>query len=485
MAAGPRLDRPSAIGDEGRARAASLGIASVVLAGTLLAVVYFAGLRRPFRTTMLGAGLVVGGVGLLRRDSVSALAFGHLMFLPGGVVLLAGIAMSMLSGGPVLANFLFAFGTAVAAIGLGGSWANVDYGATVTAAKQGWAAALVPIVGGVLLAFVGGVGWLVYRLLVDPRTLGTPSISGLFLLLALVALAVRIALGSLPITALAAQERKAEIERRRQRWRTVAVRGAVVCGALWGVLGLLEVSGTAASLPGYRLGGRLLGSLLVRVPVFLLGALTLLSVVVVWVVRRVTRDRDDGLTLIGPVIGALSLLLVPGPVLFLLARGITESGAAGTRLSVFVLLIAILLATVAVVFLFAFSLGPVAVSLGLLPDRAGAIALASAGALVAAIGIALMPVHPALAYAAVGAAMVVWDTSEFGLGLTVELGHIPDTRRLELVHGVAGLGIGVVGVALATGLDAAFRAVAPSDPILSAMVLAVGGVLLLLVPLRG
>lgn len=485
MSVGPRLDRPSAIGDEGRARAASLGIASVVLAGTMVAVAYFGNLVRPFQTTIFGAGLVVGGVGLVRRENLSAMAMGQLMFLPGGVVMLAGMATSLLAGGSVAGNFLFAFGVGVAAIGLGGSWANVDYESSVAAAKQGWAAALVPFIGIVVLSIAGSAAWIVFRLSVSSSVQGTASVSGFFFLLCVTIVAIRIAVGKLPISELADRDRRDEIERRRQRWQTVTNRGSIVAAVLWVVVGLLEITGIASATVVYQVAVLVFGSPVLRVPIFLVGVVAVLSVLVAWVVRQVTRGRDESAHLIAPVVGGVALLGIPAPILLLLLRGVSEGGRTGMRLSVAAVFAAMLVVIAAVIFLLAFSAGPVAVKLDLLPDRAGSISLASAGALVAATGAALISVRPALAFAAVAAAMIVWDTSEFGLGLTVELGHIPDTRRLELVHGVAGLAIGVVAVLVATGIDAAFRAMSPSEPILAAMVLSVGGVLLLLVPLRG
>lgn len=485
MSVGPRLDRPSAIGDEARARAASLGIASIVLAGTLLAVAYVGNLWRPFQTTLFGAGLVVGGMGLLRREQLSALAMGQLMFLPGGVVMLAGVATAVLSPGAVAGNVLFVFGAGVAALGLGGAWANVDRESAVAAAKQGWGAVLVPFVAAIVLSIAGSIGWLVFRLSVSSSVQGSAALSGFFLLLCVTLIALRIAVEKLPITELVDRKRRDEIERRRQRVETVTTRGSLLTAGLWVVVGLLEVSGIATATAVYGMAALVFGSPILRVPIFVVGVVAVLAVLVAWVVRLVTRGRDESARLIAPIVGGVALLGIPAPILLLLLRGVSEGGETGMRLSVAAAFAAMLVLIAGVVFLLAFSAGPVAVSLDLLPDRAGAIALASAGALVAATGAALTSVRPALAFAAVAAAMVVWDSSEFGLGLTVELGLIPETRRLELVHGVAGLAIGVVAVLVATGIDVAFRAISPSAPILSAMVLAVGGVLLLLVPLRG
>jgi hypothetical protein len=126
-----------------------------------------------------------------------------------------------------------------------------------------------------------------------------------------------------------------------------------------------------------------------------------------------------------------------------------------------------------------------AASVGLVPDRAGPGALAAGGLLVTAIGAGTSGVPPVLVFALVAGAMVVWDTATFGLGLTVELGHVPETRRLELVHAVVSVGLGAVAVLGLTGVEALRTAVAADVGGPAALVVAAVGVLLLLVPLRG
>jgi len=88
-------------------------------------------------------------------------------------------------------------------------------------------------------------------------------------------------------------------------------------------------------------------------------------------------------------------------------------------------------------------------------------------------------------FAAVTAGLVAWDVGTFGLGVTAELGHIPETRRLELYHGVVAVGIGLLGIAGLTALDLARRSVGAAIGSPTTMGLAVLGVVLVAVGLRG
>jgi hypothetical protein len=89
-----------------------------------------------------------------------------------------------------------------------------------------------------------------------------------------------------------------------------------------------------------------------------------------------------------------------------------------------------------------------------------------------------------LVFGATAGALVVWDVGTFGLGVTAELGHLPDTRRLELYHGVFAVGVGLAAVAVATAADAAIRPVGATVGTPAAMAVAAVGVLLVLVTLR-
>jgi hypothetical protein len=472
---GPRLDRPSAIGDEGRARAASLGVAAVVAVLVTLAAGLTSGLLDAVQLAVLGGGLVAVGTALLDRESLDGLAVGQLCFMPGGLLWLGGVAAATLVGGP--GGFLLAFGCGLAAMGLASAWANVTHDTTVRAMRQGWAGVLVPFVAGVVLSIVAAVALLLWEFGVAP---GVPSLATLLFLFAFTAGSVWLAVTRLPLAHLLAVSRE-EMDRRRDRWRETTKWVVAACLSGWFLLGVLELVGALTGLyrtPGLALVVGVLSTVWVRLPVFLVGVGALLVALLAVLARRATTGNADWLA--GPTFGMLALFAIPFPVLGLLLSG--RGGAAGLAGAAF---LAALILVAGMLFMLCYSMGPLAVELGILPDRAGSLSLASAGLLVAGIGAAALRVPGAVVFACVAGSMVVWDVGEFGLGLTVELGHRPDTRRLELLHGVAAVGLAAGAVVLATGLAILFDRLGPQGPVLSAVVLAVAGVLALLGPIRG
>ncbi len=472
---GPRLDRPSAVGDEGRARAASLGVAAVVAAAVTIAGALTSGLLDAVQLAALGGALVAAGTALLDRDGLGELAVGQFCFMPGGLLALGGIVAATLVGGP--GGFLLALGSALAGLGLAGAWANVTHDTTVRAMKQGWAGVFLPFVTGVILSIVAAFAFLLWEFGVAPTL---PSLSTLFLLVAFTVVCVWLAGTRLPLAQLLAIPRD-EMARRRDRWREVTKWVVAACLAGWFLLGVLELVGAMTGLyrtPGLALVLGALSTVWVRLPVFLVGVGALLAALVAAAARRATARNVDWLA--GPAFGMVALFAFPFPILGLLLSG--RAGAAGLSGAA---LLAALLLVAGILFMLCYSVGPLAVEVGVLPDRAGSLSLASVGLLVASIGAAALGVPAPVVFACVAASMVVWDVGEFGLGLTVELGHRPNTRRLELLHGVAAVGLAVGAVLLATGLAFLFGRFGPQTSVLSAMVLAVAGVLALLGPIRG
>lgn len=480
---GPRLDRPSAIGDEGRPRAASLGVATVAFLAVVVPVAVVTNLTDQLSLVGLGGPLVVVGSALIDRESTGALAIGHLCLLPGGITLVAAIAVGLLAGGP--AAGLLLFGMALGVVGLGGAWANVQGKTVIGATKQGWGGAIAPLVFLFVATIVAAVGLFVWRFEVAPGT--EPSLAGLLLLVGLVALAGWAALSWLPVGQLVTRDRRQAVIARRDRWRR-RLRLTVALGTSgWLVVGVLEFAGLTTAVyrhPVVAVVLRVLSTPWVRLPLALAGLAVGVAALCGWIARWLTRDRDSGAPRpLGPVFGGLVLLAIPTPlVAMLLGRMRQGAGPGGWLLLVGAVL---LIVVAAVLFLVVFSLGPVAIELGVLPDRAGSLSLASAGTLLVAIGAGLLGVRSWLLFATVAAAMLVWDVSEFGLGLTLELGHRPETRRLELFHGLVATGVAVAAVAVVTGLSVLARSVGPANPPSTALLLAVSGVLVLLAPLRG
>ncbi|WP_299266012.1 DUF7519 family protein [Halorientalis sp.] len=472
---GPRLDRPSAIGDEGRARAASLGVAAVVAVAVTLAAGLTSGLLDAVQLAALGGTFVAAGTALLDRDTLGELAVGQFCFMPGGLLALGGVVAATLVGGP--GGFLLAFGSALVGLGLAGAWANVTHDTTVRAMKQGWAGVFLPFVAGVILSVVVGFAVILWEFGVAPNL---PSLSTLLFLFAFTVGCVWVAATRLPLEQLLAVPSD-EVDRRRDRWRAATRTVVAACLAGWFLLGVLETVGATAGLyrtPGLALALGVLSTVWVRLPVFLVGVGALLAALVAVAARRATAGDTDWLA--GPTFGMVALFALPFPILALLLSSRTDAaGLSGAAVLAAVILLAGML------FMLCYSVGPLAVAVNVLPDRAGSLSLASAGLLVTGIGAAVLRVPAPVVFACVAGSMVVWDAGEFGLGLTMELGHRPDTRRLELLHCVATVGLAVGAVLLATGLAALFGRVGPQAPILSATVLAVAGVFALLGPIRG
>jgi len=487
MPIGPRLDRPSAVGDEGRARETSLAVSTVLVVGIAAALGYVGNLGGPLRTLALGVGLVGAGMALFQRDTVNAYFFGHLCFLPGGLLTLAGIGTTLLATGAGPA--LVVSGLAVALLGTAGGWANaVREGSLRRAAKQGWGALFAPVV---LLSVVGGLAfgavfWFeaIGYALVPPTG---PSLSGLALVVGLASLAVRMALPRLPVRQLTPRDRRPAVTAALERWQFRARLGTLGGLGGWVCLGTLEIAGYVdpfyAAVPGPV--AAVLASPYLRFPILVAGLLALGAAAVAWVVRRLAAGfGPDDAGRLGPVFGCLVVLCIALPVVT--AGLVATDGVGGGRS--FVALLGLALGVVLLglaVFLFVFSVAPILTALGLLPNRAGAPALTSAGLLVATVGAGVGGAAAPLVFATAAAALLVWDVSEFGTGLTAELGHVPETRRLELLHGVLSVAVAVVAVLTLVGVWVAVRAVAPGRPALRVLAVAVGGVLALLVPLRG
>jgi hypothetical protein len=492
---GPRLDQPTAVGDEGRPRAASLATASVALVAFTAALAYFGGLWGVLRTVVTGAALAGAGIAMLDRDTFNGLAIGHLTFTFGGLILVGGI-VSALTVPPDtetgLALGVLATGTALAWLGMAAGWANAARGATLTrAVKQGWGAAVVPFVVVIVLSTISGVGLLVWSGFFQPVLFpsGSLALSTLFLTVAIATGGLYVAIARLPLASLVARSRRPAFEtlldgwQRATKWLTV---GAVLG---WIAFGLVEVfaGGILASLPRPTVAvvGRTASPWL-RVPIALVGVLAVAAVVVTWLVRKVTDTYDaTSRRRLAPVFGGLILLAIPLPLLTALLYSLRRSPRVSVGTVIGLAAVAFMLLLIAlVVFLVLVTFLPAAVRVGLVPEEAGAPAFASAGLLLATVGGGAAGVQAPLVFAGTAAALLVWDVSAFGQGLTAELGRVPDTRRLELLHGILSGVVAVGAVLVVTGLYYLFTAFGPSGDVVLAAVVAVVGVLVLLVPPR-
>lgn len=477
---GPRLDRPSVIGDDGRPRATSLTVASVLVAAVFVGATRQLGV---FQVTMgvgTAAGLVTAGLALLNRDRFTTLFIGQLCFLPAGSALVAGLA-GLLVLGP--AYGLFFTGFAITLVALGASWANADSAASVRPALfQGGLSYLLTLAWVVAVAVIAGVVLFIRELLLSSSA---PS-PGLAVVLFVACLFVgtlcfRLGLRWLPIRQLAPRRLGHSIDDWLVRLRRVTTTllvfslavGVVALGtAFFGGFSLLT-----SAVPGVT---TLLG-LLATQPVALLlvgpGLFTLFVGLVALGLRRLTRpvDASSNRVLAAFVAG---LFFVIGLLPFTLS------------LAPIPLSISPVLAILAVAF------GPIGLFLigglvvvaeyaTLVPSRAGGPALGAAGMVLATVGGALVGTPSPLVFAMAAVAMIVWDVSTFGLGVTEELGHLPETRRLELFHALVTVGVGIVTVVGLTALDYVRTSLASGVVVVGAAALAVLGTLLVLAPLKG
>lgn len=478
--AGPRLDRPSAVGDEGRPRAASLTVAAVVVVGVFLAAAaqlggettLLVGSEGPLRPVVLvsqvalPAALTVTGVALLGRERVATRVVGHLVFLFGGSLLVAlAVAAAALPAGPLLVGFL------LACLGIGLTWTDTARADAVSRATVRGATSYVAMLFGLAVLLVvasvlgSGAAFLGRAIATDDP--GT-SLAAFGTVLVVVGLAGLLALRWLPLRQWAPPAVRQRVWRGR-RWAVRAAVAAVAAGLATAVLSpvvaapLRRLASTAPAVAGL-LGG--LSSPLVLLPLLAFAGLALVAAigarVLDAVVDRAGRSLDTALA--AGTAGGL-LAVVAAPVLL---------GTGGSTVALLVV------APVGLVALGAAFVG--AVRLGLLPDRAAGPATGAAGLLVAAVGAVQAGLSATLTFALVAGALVVWDVSAFGLGLTAELGHQPETRRLELYHGVLSAGIGVAAVAALTGLHWLVRAASTGGTVVAAAV-AVLGVAVLTLPL--
>lgn len=494
---GPRLDRPTAIGDEGRPRATSLTVASLLVFVALvvtttcpwtyslrfgdslvptLVVPACAGLGRFALGLMTLTGLVTAGLALLNRERFASLFIGQIIFLPPGTALVGGLGALLLVR-PAYGVFFTGF--ALALVALGSTWTDTTSAASVRPALFQEALTYVAVLLWVVL------GALVYLAVLLVR--GTVGSSGeptfaLAMFLAFVftsAALARIGLRWLPIRQLTPRGRRATADwllGKIRRLNTVvllaSLAGIGVTVAL-AVVGLLPILYRLVPVLPELFG--LLVSEPVVVAVFGVGLLTLALGVIALALRRATRPAEaTGNRLLAPFVAGLVLTLGMLPFTLSLLP---------IPLPTPVVLLVVLFGPI-VLYLAGGTL-VVAEYLSILPARAGGPALAAAGMVLATVGAALLGLPGSVVVAMAAVAMLVWDVSAFGLGVTAELGHIPETRRLELFHAVVGLGLGVAVVFVVGLLDLARTALAGDRVAVLAGALAVLGVLVMLLGVRG
>ena len=331
--------------------------------------------------------------------------------------------------------------------------------------------------------------------------------------LALVALAlaaVRATLGALPIAELIGDSGTGETDHERVSWlRSLLGRASL----LTGVFTLLAFA-TEVVFPPVRLQ-RILGPELYQTLVSIstapgLRSLAITTTVVsgatwliVYTLRRLaTNSTSEFATRVGPFGGGVVLTLgclafgqavvettltavgsrLPGPLddaFFGYARNVVDFFGAAT------------LAVVAVTLLLGLSLGLVlllrfAVFAGYLSDETAGYSLASGGLFVAAVLAGTLVTESWVLFAALVGSFFVWDMGRYGTTMGHEMGRSAGTREAELVHAGGTLGVGLVGVATAYGIQRLFSSgtVEQTPTAVVALVGVLAGIVFLVTALR-
>ncbi len=478
MPLGIRLDRPSAVGDEGRARGTSLTISAVIVVGTMVAAGFLVGRPLVFTSYALLVGLMTAGFALLGRERLGPTVIGHLCFLPPAVILSILVTYT-LGLGLVIPGLSFLVGGGLLAMfGVAAGWNDTFDSETIQHALVSSAISYIFWLCSLVILFILALLWVAARELVGLLTGGAGPTVAVFGSLALLGTAtgcLYVAVWSVPAIQLTPVHRR---EAARERYRLLKRRILFASIAPWGVAILLALwLATGTLTPILRLFAvplRVIAAVL-AIPLASVAGLSVLIAAASWATRRATAGFENVSTrTVGAAIAALCynialLVVAPALVYFTLF-----SGYIAGALFVLPLFIYAILALV---------LGLLYV--GLVPERAGPSAFAAAGLVAIGIGAGVAGFRSVFVFAAVAGGLVVWDVGTFGLGLTAELGHIPSTRRLELYHGVVAVGVGILGVGLLSLLDFTRRSLAAGVGTPLAMGLAVLGVILLLLPLRG
>lgn len=459
---GPRLDRPSVVGDEGRPRATSVTIAAVVV--VVLSTLVLWQISRLGELTFLGLAcmLQVGGLALLTRDRIGPLTVGHLLYHGGAVALLLLLILAP-AGHP-----LVYLGVFLALFGVAATWSNVLVRDELETASKRAPISYVALLGWLAVGIVlFGFGLAIYDALVwtSLRTAPYETLTGFLLAVAAAGTSVYLAVRVLPIVELTpVDQRPTRRSRVRRVRRTAAAVGAVTFALLLVVwqTGQETIQQFAVANPGIERAIYAIASAPVLGAIALVATLAAAAAIAGFLLRRAAMGIEAGKH--GLVAGLLAGFIFAVFVLPLFAVAPVVVG-----LSLVASPLAFVLGFV----------GVAAMTSGQVSDRAAAPTLAAVGLVLTAIGAGLGAVPTPLVLALVAGAIVVWDLCTFGLGLTVELGHRPETRRLELYHGILSLGVGLVAVLGLTGLDAVRQSFGSQIGAWPAVGIAVAGAILL------
>ncbi len=486
------------------------------------------GLAVPVAIGGVGALCLAVGISLATVAGRPAVAGASLLVVPGGGAVAVALVLTAVSiGGTVfpipdaslvslsvlliVGHVGVVFGTTTAALGVGLGVSGALGGRSLRRFGQiGLTTAVGPtLLAGALTVRALGTGETpagaaeLASLAVDPTGPGLAAWS--FLLAAAAAAAgARAALAASPIRELI-DGRVAvgsEIGRRLDRVEAVLGVGAVGAAAAAAVVGALELAlspdaisdligpGSYAVLSGITTAGGL------RRLLFGVAAGGVIVAGLGWLGRGAVRawDRSVGPLLVGAVIAVATVAVanpvymavvdeavgrLPGPIQPRWRETAERSAAIYGEVTLVLWLIVGLIAVAVGTSLALRGVG----RLGYLRTEAAGYALAGGGLFLAAAFAGTIAAPAWLVVAGVLASLIVWDLGRFGTELRSEATGAR-TRRLELLHAGATIGVGLVGAGLAAGIGSVVDRLGTGTPTTLALLFAVAGLVGLVAALR-
>ena len=285
------------------------------------------------------------------------------------------------------------------------------------------------------------------------------NVGGFLALAGAAAVAVAVALRTLPVVRLVRKDRRSTVAATVGASRTWLARSGVAALALGGVLtavptsalhDVLTEAGVETALaavvdqPFLRWTFAVLAAVAVLASVVTVALRRVANVDGRRVLRAVATTAPGGSFLLAAGVARPDLLvsrLRVGPAASVVDAGVDALGATALVLGV---LVALVLGTT-----IALSGLTTAAGMGFLPNRTAAPSVAAGGVLLVAVAAGVWEGEHALAtFAAVVASMVVWDVGNYGVDVTAELDG-ETSRVVELLHAAGSATVGVVLVALA------------------------------------
>lgn len=425
----------------------------------------------PF-VAVAGGSVLAVSTGLASRDEPLAVFAASVLVPVGGVAVLAAAALSV-ADLPLLEGLLDPFVLlALAAAGFGAVAAftgGVGGGAVGRAFSVVIVSTVWPLLAGAVAALIridaqtqlfdglGELAGVLGGIVVSP-TGNQTDVVAFVLVLAVTGRALAAGIAAAPLVELASRHRRDAVAERSHQAVVVCLSVWRLAALSWLFVFLVFVSGAGSGVTQqFPAGlasafGSLASSELLRISMVTTVVISLLVVGVLRVAQLATGDHRDNLRRLAPTAGGGVLAAVVGVVLAgdvvgaaraavpaglrqLLDRTVTVFGEPVLALGA---LVVSMVAIAALLLVFA-GLGRIRA----VPQQAAPAAVAAAGLVFAGLFAGIQNAPPAFVFATVATGMVAWDVGEYGVGLVGELGRGAPTARVELVHVVASVVVGL------------------------------------------